>query len=76
MEKIIAEINESIEGVERVMGEDNPSDNSYLDALYMVRDRIVKPRMKEFDKMFSSLKGIPRDCLNPYFFIFLTTKFK
>ena len=40
-DEIISEINESIEGVERAIG-DNDYDKGYLDALYMVRDRIVK----------------------------------
>jgi len=41
-EKILKELNESIDGVEKAMG-DNQYDNGYLDALYMVRDRIIKP---------------------------------
>ena len=41
-EKILKELNESIDGVEKAMGE-NQYDNGYLDALYMVRDRIIKP---------------------------------
>lgn len=59
MKKILEEINESIEGVERVMGEDNPIDASYLNALYMVRDRIIKPRIKELeDENNEKRKGI------------------
>ena len=46
-EEIIKEINESIDGVERAAGEDNPYNLGYLDALYMVRDKIVKPIIKE-----------------------------
>ncbi len=41
-EKLLKEINESIDDVERAMGE-NQYDNGYLDALYMVRDKIIKP---------------------------------
>ena len=41
-EKILKELNESIDGVEQAIG-DNQYDEGYLDALYMVRDRIIKP---------------------------------
>lgn len=47
-EKLLKEINESIDGVERAMGE-NQYDNGYLDALYMVRDKIIKPILKQED---------------------------
>ena len=47
MERIIQEINEAIEGVERAYGNENDYDEGYLNALYMVRDKIVKPLMKE-----------------------------
>lgn len=42
-EKILKEINDSIESVEKAMGEDNDYDKGYYDALYMVKNRIVLP---------------------------------
>ena len=57
-EEILKDINESIDGVERAMGE-NQYDNGYLDALYMVRVKVVKdPREFAFgEKGFVQKSG-------------------